>query len=108
ILLNLRWSVMILQTRVLYSTRIQAYVVSAVVGTLVIAGIITFFSLIDQYRLQQEKSAVVRISKISRGLESRLSRDPLALESEEVEQEINLSSDCNASALNHYYEMRQI
>lgn len=99
---NLRWSVMILQNRVLYSTRIQAFVVSAVVGTLVIAGIITFFSLIDQYRLQQEKSAVVRISKISRGLESRLSRDPLALESEEVEQEFNLNSESNASDLNLY------
>lgn len=99
---NLRWSVMILQNRVLYSTRIQAFVVLAVVGTLVIAGIITFFSLIDQYRLQQEKSAVVRISKIARGLESRLSRNPLALESEEVEQEFNLNSESNAADLNLY------
>jgi two-component system nitrogen regulation sensor histidine kinase NtrY len=99
---NLRWSVMILQNRVLYSTRIQAFVVLAVVGTLVIAGIITFFSLIDQYRLQQEKSAVVRISKIARSLETRLSRDPFGLESEGLEQEFNLSAESNAADLNLY------
>src|SRR5690606_30076159 len=41
---NFCWSVMIFQNRVLYSTPIQAFVVLAVVGTLVIACVITFFS----------------------------------------------------------------
>lgn len=97
---NFRWSVMILQNRVLYSTRIQAFVVFAVVVTLVIAGIITFFSLIDQYRIQQESTAIKQMSLISRGLETELLNMPL--ESEEAEQEFNWASEINASDLNLY------
>lgn len=96
---NLRWSVMIFQNRILYSTRIQAFVVLAVVGTLVIAGIITFFSLVDQYRIQQESAGIKQLSQISRGLETELAK---TLNASEREQEFNWSSEINATDLNLY------
>ncbi len=99
---NLRWSLMILQNRILYSTRIQAFVVFAVVGTLVIAGIITFFSLNNQYSIQQEKAATKQISQIARGLEMRLSQNSGDIEELETEQQFNDASEINASDLNLY------
>lgn len=97
---NFRWSVMIFQNRVLYSTRIQAFVVLAVVGTLVIAGIITFFSLTDQYRIQQENTAIKQISQIARGLENRLSTTNMLEASRE--EDFKWSSEINTSDLNMY------
>ena len=97
---NLRWSIMIFQNRVLYSTRIQAFVVLAVVGTLVIAGIITFFSLVDQYRIQQESAAIKQVNQIARGLETQLSKSTIV--GFENEQEFNGASEINASDLNLY------
>lgn len=99
---NLRWSLMILQNRVLYSTRIQAFVVFAVVGTLVIVGIITFFSLNNQYSIQQEKAATKQIGQIARGLEIRLSQSSGEIEGLENEQQFNTASEINASDLNLY------
>jgi len=97
---NLRWSLMIFQNRILYSTRIQAFVVLAVVFTLVIAGIITFFSLIDQYRIQQENAGIKQLSQISRGLETELAKG--RLRGPENEQEFNWASEISASDLNLY------
>lgn len=97
---NFRWSVMIFQNRVLYSTRIQAFVVLAVVGTLVIAGIITFFSLTDQYRIQQESTAIKQISQIARGLENRLSTAKMLDPS--GEEDFKWTSEINTSDLNMY------
>src|SRR5690606_19958481 len=56
---NLRWSFLILTNRVLYSTRIQTFMVAAVVFTLITAGIITYISISSQFRKQQQ-SAVLR------------------------------------------------
>src|SRR5690606_22743692 len=97
---NFRWSVMIFQNRALYSTRIQAFVVLAVVGTLVIAGIITFFSLTDQYRIQQENTAIKQISQIARGLENRLSSTNMLEVTKE--EDFKWSSEINTSDLNMY------
>jgi len=93
---------MILQNRILYSTRIQAFVVFAVVGTLFIAGIITFFSLNNQYSIQQEKAATKQISQIARGLEMRLSQNSGDIEELENEQQFKDASEINASDLNLY------
>lgn len=99
---NLRWTILISQNRILYSTRIQAFVVSAVVGTLVIAGIITYFSLSGQFRKQQEEQALERVSRIAGGLESRMFKRGYATQNISNEQEFNLAAEKNASDLNLY------
>jgi two-component system nitrogen regulation sensor histidine kinase NtrY len=104
---NLRWSLMILQNRVLYSTRIQAFVVLAVVGTLVIAGIITFFSLNSEYNIQQEKAAIKQISQIARGLEIQIQNSG-DIELMETEHQFNAASEINASDLNLYNDAGEL
>src|SRR5690606_12261774 len=99
---NLRWSVMIFQNRVLYSTRIQAFVVFAVIGTLVIAGLITFFSLIDQYRIQQENGAIKQVSQIARGIEVKLANSDLEIQNLDNERQYDIISDISISDLNLY------
>lgn len=105
---NFRWSLMILQNRVLYSTRIQAFVVFAVVVTLVIAGIITFFSLNNQYSIQQEKAAAKQISLIARGLEIQLSQNSGDIQGLETEYQFNAASEINASDLNLYNDQGEL
>src|SRR5690606_22881911 len=97
---NFCWSVMTLQNRILYSTRIQAFVVLAVVGTLVIAGIITFFSLSDQYSAQQQKTIVKQISQIARGLESQLNRGTGEVQDLGSAQEFSTVAEMHATDLN--------
>src|SRR5690606_14791506 len=97
----------ILQNRVLYSTRIQAFVVLAVVGTLVIAGIITFFSLNSQYNIQQERAAIKQISQIARGLEIQLQNSG-DIKLMETEQQFNAASEINASDLNLYNDKGEL
>src|SRR5690606_28368762 len=55
---NLRWSFLILSNKILYSTRIQTFMVVAVVTTLIVAGIITFFSISSQFKKQQENGVL--------------------------------------------------
>lgn len=99
---NFRWSVMILQNRVLYSTRIQAFVVLAVVGTLVIVGFISFFNLSGQYKVRQENAVIRQISQIARGIEARLSLENESIESLNNEQQFNATAEVNAIDLNLY------
>ena len=99
---NIRWSFLIFQNRILYSTRIQAFVVLAVVLTLVVAGIITFFSLSAQYRIQQEELTVQEVSQIGKVLESRMFREGDFKRSYSGEQEFNLAAETNSSDLNLY------
>ncbi len=67
---TVRRSFWITQNKILYRTRIQAFVVSAVVITLIIAGVITFFSVSNQYVRQQEKNTVKQINQMASGLEA--------------------------------------
>lgn len=99
---NIRWSFLIFQNRILYSTRIQAFVVLAVVLTLVIAGIITFFSLSKQYRIQQEEMTVQRVNQIGVALESRMFKEGDFRRSFTSEQEFNLAAETNSADLNLY------
>ena len=99
---NLRWSIMISQNRILYSTRIQAFVVSAVVFTLVIAGIITYFNLSIQYRKQQEEAAISQALQVSVALEARMFKKGKVNRTALNEQEFNLVSETSASDLNLY------
>src|SRR5690606_9892885 len=89
---NLRWSFLILTNRVLYSTRIQTFMVAAVVFTLIIAGIITYFSVSSQFRKQQENSVLKYVIDISRRFESRM------LKASEITQGIHNDEQFNAMA----------
>ncbi len=62
---SLRWKFRINFDRVLYKTRIQFSIISAVVITLVFVGFITFFSISQQYTDQQQKMISDKISHIS-------------------------------------------
>lgn len=99
---NLRWAVMISQNRILYSTRIQAFVVLAVVFTLVIAGVITYVNLSLQYRKQQERSAISQVIQLAGSLEARMFKKGYVNRNTLNEQEFNLVAETNASDLNLY------
>lgn len=99
---NLRWAIMIAQNRILYSTRIQAFVVSAVVFTLIIAGVITYFNLSVQYRRQQEEAAMLQVIQLAGALEGRMLKKGFANQTTLNEQEFNLVAETNSSDLNLY------
>lgn len=99
---NLRWSIMISQNRILYSTRIQAFVVSAVVFTLVIAGVITYFNLSGQYRKQQEDAAISQVIQVAGSLEARMFKKAYVNRLSLNEQEFNFAAETNSSDLNLY------
>ena len=99
---NLRWTIMISQNRILYSTRIQAFVVSAVVFTLIISGIITYFNLSVQYRKQQDEAAISQVIQVGTALEVRMFKDGKVSRTTFNEQEFNLAAETNASDLNLY------
>jgi len=97
---NVRRSFLITQNKILYRTRIQAFVVSAVVVTLIIAGVITFFSVSNQYEHQQEINTVRRINQLASGLESTVFKNPSfnSFESEDLQSMTN----SNAIDINLY------
>src|SRR3546814_14401968 len=66
---NLRWSFLILSNKILYSTRIQTFMVVAVVTTLIVAGTITLFSIISQFNKQQERGVMQYVVEIASRLE---------------------------------------
>lgn len=99
---NLRWSIMISQNRILYSTRIQAFVVFAVVFTLVIAGVITYFNLSIQYRKQQEEAAISQVTQVGSALEARMFKQGRVSRTALNEQEFNLVAETNTADLNLY------
>ncbi len=69
---NLRWSLLILNNRILYSTRIQMFMVVAVVFTLICTGIITFFSVGRQFAGQQERTMMKLSSDVAKAFESKM------------------------------------
>jgi len=69
---RLKWILRINFDRILYKTRIQFSIVSAVVLTLVLVGFITFFSLSTQYTEQQENMIRDKITHITAAYASGL------------------------------------
>ncbi|MGK9117264.1 ATP-binding protein [Olivibacter jilunii] len=105
---TVRRSFWITQNKILYRTRIQAFVVSAVVITLIIAGVITFFSVSNQYAHQQEINTVKRINQmvsgletITSGLESSAFKNPEA-KNPEIEKELYNTATSNATDISLY------
>jgi len=66
---RISWNFKINLDLVLYKTRIQFSMIFAVVATLVLVGIITFFSISAEYDAQQNKTIRDKISKIITALE---------------------------------------
>ena len=99
---NVRRSFLITQNKVLYRTRIQAFVVLAVVINLIICGIITFFSISNQYKRQQENNTVRRINQLASGFESTVFKNQTVETLEVKEDFLHNMANVNATDVNLY------
>ncbi|MFC7525776.1 ATP-binding protein [Parapedobacter sp. GCM10030251] len=99
---NLRWSFLILTNRVLYSTRIQTFMVVAVVFTLIVTGIITFFSISSQFRKQQENGVLKYVVDIASRLESKILKEANINRGISSDEQFNTIAESVASDLNLY------
>ncbi|SFB91017.1 HAMP domain-containing protein [Parapedobacter composti] len=99
---NLRWSFLILTNKVLYSTRIQTFMVAAVVFTLIITGIITFFSISSQFKKQQENGVLKDAIDIAGRLESRILKEASTSGGIAMDGPLNTLAESIASDLNLY------
>src|SRR5690606_30071884 len=99
---NLRWSFLILTNRVLYSTRIQTFMVVAVVFTLIVTGIITFFSISSQFRKQQESGVLKYVVDIAGRLESKILKEANINRQISSDEQFNTIAESIASDLNLY------
>jgi signal transduction histidine kinase len=66
----LHWVLQLNFDKILYKTRIQLSIVFTVVITLIMVGIITYFSIVDQYNAQQEQTISDKISHVAKAFES--------------------------------------
>lgn len=96
---NLRWNYLIISNRTLYSTRIQMFIVVAVVFTLITTGIITYFSISRQFAAQQENTIMRHAWEIAKGLESRILKHNLDVSSG-ISEEFEEIAESNALDLN--------
>jgi len=64
-----QWVLSLNFDKILYKTRIQFSIVLAVVITLVLVGVITYISIIDQYNEQQDTMISDKISRIAKAFE---------------------------------------
>jgi len=97
---NFRWSLLISSNRILFKTRIQLSMVSAVVITLLITGIITFYNISQQYRDQQEYTVLDKVAKISSGINKQIVDLGMPTPNEQAEVAINSLADLNGVDLN--------
>lgn len=66
---RIKWAFRINFDKILYRTRIQFSMIFAVVITLILVGIITFFSISSQYQVQQENLIRTKILQIAAAFE---------------------------------------
>jgi len=94
------WSYLISRNRILYKTRIQASMVIAIIFTLLVVGSITYFSIGQQFRMQQEEDLLAHATKINEALENNDSfNNSRFTASESI---LNSFADINATDLNLY------
>jgi len=99
---NVRRSFLITQNKILYRTRIQAFVVSAVVITLIIAGVITFFSISNQYEHQQQITTIQRVNRIASGLETAIFKHLEGDSAVDAEKALYNTANANSADINLY------
>ncbi len=97
---NIRWNFLITTNRMLYKTRIQVSMVSTVVFTLLITGLITFYNISQQYREEQEETILDKVTKISAGVNEQLLNNGLLASNEQAELAFNSIADLNSTDLN--------
>lgn len=94
------WAYFTSKYRMLYRTRIQASLVSAIVLTLLVVGVITYFSISNQFRKQLEDDVLKQVSLINNGLESNNVFNEQQLTTSE--QRLHTFADINATDINIY------
>lgn len=97
---NFRWNYLITTNRMLYKTRIQFSMVAAVVITLLITGIITYYNISKQYREQQDEIVLDKIGKISIGINKQLVNNDILAENERANLAFNTYAEVNGTDLN--------
>lgn len=97
---NFRWNYLITANRMLYKTRIQVSMVSAVVFTLLVTGLITFYNISQQYREQQEETVLDKVTKISAGINKQLVDNGILAANEQAEVAFNSFAELNGADLN--------
>ena len=97
---HFKWHYLIKTNRMLYKTRIQVSMVSAVVITLIISGIITFINISNQYREQQEEGILVKVNKIATTFNKQLLRKGILMNDNEAETTFNIFAELNGTDLN--------
>lgn len=98
---NLRWRYLLVSNRILYSTRIQLLIVIAVVFTLIVVGIITFWSVSNQFVKQQENTILTNAWNLTKSFESRLVLSESTIGKDDYE-EFQAIAQSNALDLNLY------
>lgn len=97
---NFRWNYLIRTNKMLYKTRIQVSMVFAVVVTLMITGIITFYNISSQYREQQEELVLDKLNKIAAGINKQLVSNGFISRDEKTEIAFNAFAEMNGVDLN--------
>lgn len=97
---NFRWKLLITSNRILYKTRIQVSMVSAVVVTLLITGIITFYNISKQNRNQQEVAVLDKVTKIAGGINKQIVGTGMPNPDEQADVVFNTFADLNGVDLN--------
>lgn len=98
---HVRWSMSINFSRILYKTRIQFSIISAVVFTLFLVGIITYLSLRTQYLEQQQHSVSDRLVRITSAFENLIDNKSGPL-NQETQVGFNTFADAYATDLTLY------
>lgn len=99
---NLRWSWLIFKNRILYRTRIQTFMVVAVVFTLLVAGVITYMNISLQFRVQLEESALNYVTDVAKGMEARGLIDRSGTVGTFTDESFNVIAESMARHLNLY------
>ena len=97
---NFRWKLLITSNKILYKTRIQLSMVFAVVVSLLITGIITFYNISQQNRDQQEVAVLDKVTKISAGINKQIVDTGMPTPDEQAEVAFNALADLNGVDLN--------
>jgi len=96
---NFSWNYILSKNHILYRTRIQAYMIAAIVITLIIVSSITYLSISYQYRERQKDLVLKQINQIHAGIESQMFQNGILRYDEQL---LNAFTSINATELNLY------
>ena len=96
---KIKWTFKINFDRILYKTRIQFSMIFAVFVTLILVGIITYFSITTQYQNQQDSMIGDKIARITDALENGQLSKYLQNNSEENQLEFDRLADTYSTDL---------